>query len=287
MPAVTPLRAIATACLLFGDAPALAQPVQPATTHVEAADGRLAYQTCGTGPNLVLLHDGILLSAGFDAVWDDLCRRYRVLRYDRRGYGGASPAVAPYQPVGDLEAVLKAAGMDRATLIGSSAGGGLAVDYALAHPDQVERLVLVGPWVSGFEPSFGFIVRGLKLLALFRLGAVDWAARDRYILTRGAAEERRWVAALLRAHPGNVTAGMNERSPWSARSRLGRIAAPTLILVGEVDIGDVHRQAETLEQEIPGAHRDTVLGSGHFMYLERPADFVARIDAFIAATPAR
>lgn len=283
MPALTPFRAIAAACLLFSAVPSQAQ---PASGHLDVEGARLAYQTCGEGGrNLVLLHDGILHSAGFDAVWDDLCRRYKVVRYDRRGYGASSPAAAPYRPVEDLEAVLKAAGMDRATLIGSSAGGGLAVDYALEHPEQVERLVLVGPWVSGSEPSFGFIVRGLKLLTLFRLGAVDLAARDRYILTRDAADERRWVANLLRAHPGNVAAGMQERSPRAARPRLGDISAPTLILVGAVDIGDVHRQAEVLERDIPGARRDIVPDSGHFMYLERPTEFVARINGFVASSP--
>ena len=296
MTAITPLRAIAAACLLFCAAPALAEPAHVEPAHVEPArvepsfldveGGRLAWQTCGSGPrNVVLLHDGILHSAAFDEVWNDLCRRYRVVRYDRRGYGASTPADAPYQPLRDLEAVLRAADMPHAALIGSSAGSGLAVDYALAHPEQVDSLVLVGPWVSGFEPSFGFILRGLKLLALFRLGAVDLAVRDPYILTRGAADDRRRVAALLRAHPGNVAASMNERSPRAAQPLLGRIVAPTLILTGQVDIGDVQRQAAALETAIPGARRIVVPDSGHLMYLERPAAFVDQVAAFIDATP--
>lgn len=273
----TPAWAIATGCLLFGASSAHAAP-----TSLPVEGGKLAYQTCGTGgETVILLHDGILHSAAYDEVWPLLCQRYRVVRYDRRGYGDSPPAAAPYRPAEDLGAVMKDLGIEHATLVGSSSGSGTAVDFALAHPRAVDRLVLVGPWVSGFDASFGFVVRGLKLLALFKLGAVGAAAKDPYILTKNAAPQRKRVIELLRAHPGNVSAGMKEQSLGAAKPRLGEIHVPTLILVGEVDIKDVQEQAKALETAIPGARREVVPASGHLMYLERPKAFADLVIGFI------
>ena len=280
----TPAWAIAAGCLLLSGGAAAAQTSTRATLDIDG--GKLAYETCTTGPlddrkAIVLLHDGILHSAAFDDAWPILCERFRVVRYDRRGYGASSPAPEPYDPVKDLEAVMKAVGLEHAALVGSSSGSGIAVDYALAHPQAVDRLVLVGPWVSGFDVSFGFIARSLKLVAKVKMGDLEGAVKDPYILTKTADAERARVVAWLKANPGNLGAGARERSPTVAKPHLGEIQAPTLVLVGEVDIKDVQDQAKALETLIPHAQRRVVPASGHFLYLERPATFAEIVRAFV------
>jgi 3-oxoadipate enol-lactonase len=280
----TPAWAIAAGCLLLTSGAATAQ----TSTHgvLEVDGGKLAYETCGAGPKaIVLLHDGILHSAAFDDAWPTLCQRFRVVRYDRRGYGASSPAQEPYAPTSDLEAVMKAAGLEHATLVGSSSGSGIAVDYALTHPEAVDRLVLVGPWVSGFDVSVGFIARSLKLVAKVKMGDLEGAVEDPYILTKTADAERARVVAWLKANPGNLGAAARERSPIVAKPRLGEIQAPTLVLVGEVDIKDVQDQAKALETLMPHAQRMVVPASGHFMYLERPATFAEIVRAFVEEQP--
>lgn len=276
-PPSTPARAIALGCLLLG-APMAAQ---AAPSFMPVKGGKIAYETCGTGPKaIVLLHDGILHSAAFDDVWPRLCQRFRVVRYDRRGYGASPAATAPYAPATDLEALMKTVGIAHATIVGSSSGAGAAVDFALAHPEAVDGLVLVGPWVSGYDASFGFLARTLKLLALFKLGNIDGAVKDRYILTKHADPERARVAALLRAYPGNVTAGTKEQPLAVAKPRLGEIRKPTLIVVGEIDIKDVQEQAKALEAAIPGARR-VVAPGGHLLYLEHPKAFADLVGGFV------
>lgn len=277
----TSARAIAAGCLLFCATNATSAP-----RMLDVDGGKLAYDTCGAGPEaIVLLHDGILHSAAYDGVWPILCQRYRVVRYDRRGYGDSPAPTGPYKPAEDLAAVMKAVGMPHATLVGSSAGSGVAVDFALAHPEAVDRLVLVGPWISGFDASYGFLARTLKLLALFKLGAINCAVKDPYILTKDATVERKRVADLLRAYPGNVTAGTKEQSLVVAKPRLGEIRAPTLVLVGAVDIKDVQEQAKAIEAAVPGARRLIVPASGHLMYLERPNVFASYVIDFIGEHP--
>lgn len=281
----TPVRAIAAGCLLFWAGLAQAQ------TFAEAEGGKIAYETCGSGEKaIVLLHDGILHAAAYDDVWPLLCQRFKVVRYDRRGYGATPAATTPFAAVDDVAAVMKAADVTHATLVGSSAGGGIAVDFALAHPDAVDGLVLAGPWISGFKPSAGFIARGLKLALLMKSGNLEGAVKDPYILSKGADAERARVLALLKANPQNLAnpSGKVERAWPAAKDRLADIHVPTLVLVGEVDIKDVFDQAQAVAATVPGAKLETVPATGHFMYLEKPQDFADRVTAFIeqfAETP--
>lgn len=282
----TPAAAIAAGCLLLCGGGATAQPQTSTRATLDIDGGTLAYETCGAGPKaIVLLHDGILHSAAFDDVWPILCQRFRVVRYDRRGYGASSPALATYAPAKDLEALMKAVGLEHATFVGSSSGSGIAVDYALAHPEAVDRLVLVGPWVSGFDVSLGFIARSLNLVAKVKMGDLEGAVKDPYILTKAADAERARVVAWLKANPGNLGAGARERPLAVAKPRLGEIQAPTLVLVGEVDIKDVQEQAKALETLMPHARRMVVPASGHLMYVERPATFAEIVRAFVEEQP--
>ncbi len=276
----TPAAAIAAGCLLLGASPALA-----AQAFAPVDGGKVAYETCGSGPKaLVLLHDGVLDSSTFDAAWPKLCARFKVVRYDRRGYGNSPAATAPYDAAADLGAVMKAAGVEHAVLLGSSSGGGVVVDYALAHPQAVDGLVLVGAAVNGFRPTEHFIKRTLGLMTLMSQGRIADAAKDPYILTPGADAQRAFVVADLTAHPGNMAAARMIQDGPEVMGRLGEIKAPTLIITGEVDMPDVHAHAGALEALIPGAKRIVMTGGGHFIYLERPDAFADTVAAFVEKT---
>jgi pimeloyl-ACP methyl ester carboxylesterase len=273
----TPVAAIALGCLLLGGAPALAAP-----KLIPVAGGQVSYETCGSGPKaIVLLHDGILDGSAFDATWPLLCAKAKVVRYDRRGYGASPAATAPYDAVADLDAVMKAAGVEHAALVGSSSGGGVAVDFTLAHPEKVDGLILVGAAVNGFKPTEHFMKRTQTLVTLLSQGRLADAVKDPYILAPGAEAQRAFVVADLTAHPGNFGAARMIKDGPEVMDRLGEIKAPTLIVTGEVDIPDVHAHAGALEALIPGAQRIVMPGGGHFIYLERPEAFAETVMAFV------
>lgn len=276
----TPAWAVAAGWLLLWSGPAHAE-----TRFAQSEGGKIAYETCGAGDKaIVLLHDGILHGAAYDDVWPPLCQRFRVVRYDRRGYGQTPAATAPFASVDDLAAVMKAARIEHATLVGSSAGSGVAVDFALAHPEAVDGLVLAGPWISGFKPSAGFIARTLKLGLLIKIGDIEGAVKDPYILTKSADAERARLVALLKANPQNLSnpSGKVERAGPDAKEHLAEIHVPTLVLVGEVDIKAVFDQARAVTAAVPGAKLEVVPATGHFMYLEKPKDFAERVVGFLA-----
>jgi 3-oxoadipate enol-lactonase len=119
------------------------------TGRVDVPGSSLFYESAGTGAPLILLHAGYLDRR----MWDDqfllFARSYRVIRYDARGLGRSGPADSPYSSFEDLYAVIRALKLTHVTLIGASLGGAASLDLAVIHPELVDRLILVGPGLSG------------------------------------------------------------------------------------------------------------------------------------------
>jgi pimeloyl-ACP methyl ester carboxylesterase len=271
---------LAVSALCAAGAPAPTNQL-PQGSFVSVKGGQIWYQTCGNGTKaLVLIHDGILHSATWDAVWPLLCRDFHVVRYDRRGFGQSAAATVGYSPLDDLSAVMRAASIGHAVLVGSASGGGLAVDFTLAHPDAVDGLVLVGPSVSGLSYSNYFTGRLAAFEQRFRRGDIDGAIRNSWYLAPGHDVIRKKVVDILRANPQDMAHPDPALPLPAAKPLLSTIAKPTLILVGEFDAPDNHAQAGVLEALIPGAKRVVVPGSGHLLYLERPDAFAGLIEPF-------
>src|SRR5947209_4733508 len=227
--------------LLLGAATAGAG--KDATGFVEVPHARLWYEVKGEGSAVVLLHDGLVSSAAWDVPFGELAKSFRVIRYDRRGYGRSEAGKEPYSDVEDLQAVFDALKLGRAALAGCSNGSKLAVDYTLAHPDRVEALFLVGPVISGLPYSEHFQRRGMvNFRSMFQEKSVDklidaWV-RDPYLVDAADAAAKERLRELLKANPGPLTGATPNSRPQdrSAVGRLGEIHVPTRIVVGASDV---------------------------------------------------
>jgi pimeloyl-ACP methyl ester carboxylesterase len=292
---VTTNSARAGVALLWSGLLALATPVgglaegqESRTGYVEVDRGRLYYEERGSGATILLLHDGLVHSAAMDSQMQTLSRTYRVIRYDRRGYGKSDTPSKRYSPVTDLEAVFGALGVTRAVLVGASAGGALAVDFALSHPDRVSGLVLAGAIVGGYGFSEHFRQRGSRAMAPTASGDYRAAMRnmidDKFELAPGneEARERLWelIEPLAEKHLKNPPT-LRMLPEWSAAERLPEIRVPTLIVVGEEDIPDVHAHSGVLEFGIPGSERVVLEGAGHLIFFERPEEFNRLVLGFL------
>jgi 3-oxoadipate enol-lactonase len=257
--------------------------------YLEVDDAKLYYEVRGQGPAVVLLHDGLLHREAWDGQWEVLSKDHQLVRYDRRGYGRSAPPQKPYSEVEDLTRLFRHLGLARATVIGSSAGGNLAIEYTLAHPGTVERLVLVGPVVSGLAFSNHFRTRNRAAFRpLAEKGDVNatianWVS-DPYLTAPGSAAAKKRLRELLERNPQNLTRPDNfQRSAQSpAVARLAEIKVPTLILVGEADIPDVHAHAGAIQAGIAKAQRVVIDASGHLPYIERPEEFNRLVLDFLA-----
>lgn len=258
------------------------QPTESAFMDVEG--GRIYYEVFGNGFPLILIHDGLAHSVVWDAQAADLAKDYRVIRYDRRGYGRSDKPDGAYSNVEDLDTLVDHLRIERAILIGSSSGGGLAINYALAHPERVEALVLVGAVVDGLGYSFHFMRRAYANYSLDEQFHVENWINDPYAVAPGNEDARSRLGEILHACPWNLSlekGGLDRRPERPALGRLGEITAPVLIIVGERDIPDVHAHAGAIQAGIRGARCTILDGCGHLCYLERKDAFNETVREFL------
>ena len=279
----------ALALLLFPLVASAATPGDPVTGFVDVPGGKLWYESRGQGSAMVFLHDGLLPSETWDEQIPVFEKSFRTVRYDRRGYGRSEPAKAPYSDIDDLAAVFDTLKIPKAILVACSYGGSLAVDFALAHPDRVEGLVLVGPVVTGLPYSQHFNRRGItNALPRFREGdtqkVVENWVNDPYITDAGSTRARERIRELLAKNPGPVAGANLQPTPPErpAARRLGEIRKPTLILLGASDIPDVHAHAGALENGIERARRVVIPGAGHLVHMEKPGEWNEIVLKFVS-----
>ena len=274
--------------LLSAHGQSQAHPQPPPGNFLDLDGSKIYYEECGTGPEaVVLIHDGIAHSAVWDGVWPTFCKQFHTIRYDRRGYGRSPLTTQPYFETDDLQALLRHLQVKRAMLIGSSHGGAMAINFTLEHPALVEQLVLVGAVVDGYGFSDQFLMRGMKNEAPMQKNDVpglitNWV-NDKYVLAPDHAEAKKKLSEILTASPQDLTHDDMARPTRPAVARLGEIRVPTLILVGDQDIPDVHAHAGVIENGIPNSRRVVVEDAGHLMYLEKPDEFNRLVIAFLQA----
>jgi 3-oxoadipate enol-lactonase len=243
-------------------------------------------QVTGNGPPVVLTHDGLTHSEGWDAQVAAWSTDHRVASWDRRGYGRSPRPTAQYSSIDDLAAVVRAASDGPAALVGCSFGSLVTLHCALEHPELVSKLVLVGPLLSGLPLSEHFLTRGGRGVPAPDAPDAEqieyWSGVDPWFVAPTSTAARERLRALLTANPQNLHPPVElERLPEPALPRLGEIAVPTLIVVGEGDIADVHAAAGALEAGIRGATRVVLAGSGHLPHVEVPEAFNRVVHDFL------
>lgn len=250
---------------------------------------KLWYEECGIAsamPGVVLLHDGLVHSATWDGVWAPLCSKYHVVRYDRRGYGRSDPSKRSFIPDDDLFKIMRQTRMDRAILVGNSSGGGLALDFALSHPEMVAGLFLIGPVVHGMATTNYFNERGNQNSAPLSQGdtkaaAQNWSS-DRFLIAGDDADVRKQSYQVLVDNPQNlrVDGSLEIRSSPPTALRLSQIRVPTLVVDGEADIPDVFAYSGAIESAVPFASFEVWKSAGHLIQLQKPSELVARFDRY-------
>jgi pimeloyl-ACP methyl ester carboxylesterase/sugar lactone lactonase YvrE len=247
----------------------------------------LYYEMTGSGPPVVLLEGANLELHMWDPQVAALARRHTVVRYDVRGFGRSGPTGAPYRASDDLFHLLRYLGLPRASLVGLSLGGRIALDFAVEHPEMVDRLVLAGPGLSGFPWSRADTVwaRGLEEAAAARdpTRAVERWLRTPYMApTMAHAPLAPRVRALAMRNLSSWLQPESEQpiSPPAIR-RLERIRAPLLAIVGTRDHPDIGRIVDTLVARVPGARRLVFESAGHLTNLEQPARFNRAVLEFL------
>ncbi len=277
-----PVLAVVMALVSLTAASARADNAQ--TTSVNGAF--MSFSICSEEKprTVVLLHDGLANASVWDGVMPALCKQYRVVRYDRRGYGGSPRAFSEYAPVDDLAALIKMVGATRVSLIGASAGGGIAAEFALQAPDMVDKLILVGPAIPGYPLSPAFLARLKPFLDAQqkgdRTGAVAAITANPHMIAANNTAARERLGVIMRQDSFDTGAAFQRPAP-DLMKRMPELRMPTLLIVGAGDDPQNISQAEALKVMIPDVRLETVPGAAHLPYLEQPDAFVRLVGDFL------
>lgn len=223
---------------------------------------KLSFTEAGSGAPLILLHGNGEDGTYFDPHIPALARHFRVIALDTRGHGKSPRGSAPFtigQFARDLGDFMDAQGIERASLLGFSDGGNIALTFALEHPKRVDRLILNG---ANLDPSG--VKRSVQIPIVLGYGLTA-------VLARFSPEAAR-RAELLR---------LMVREPHIRPSELGRITAPTLVIAGTHDmIREKHTRL--IARSLPNALLEIIPGD-HFVARTHPEDFRRAVEAFLLA----
>src|SRR4051812_13887606 len=277
-----------------------------ATEEIVLHGHRVRFHRAGDGPLLVLLHGIASTSDTWSPVADALAARHTVLAPDLLGHGDSAKPRGDYSlgayasGVRDLIAAL---GYDRATVVGHSLGGGIAMQFAYQFPERIERLVLIGS--GGLGREVHLILRAATLpgseLVLALLGGAWLRA------TGGALGGARGRLGLKTGEDlGGVATGIGSLADAGARgafvqtaraaidARGQRVSAtdrlylapglPTLIVWGERDPIIPVAHGRDAHAAMPGSRLEVFADAGHFPHREQPARFVSVLEDFVRTT---
>ena len=237
----------------------------------------------GSGPPLLLIHAGIVDRRMWDDVLPAFAAGHRVIRFDMRGYGDTPLPSGEFVYGADVVALLAALDVERTSIIGVSMGGHVALDVAIAHPELVDRLVVLASGIDGWEHSAAMRASGHAAGSGWAVGPprrgglarVDCGPGLQRKPTEGGGDARATLARLRDAAPG---------APPQQGRRQGRLSDPeppgahrpppassTLVMVGELDQPDFVDIARMLAAEIPGARLEILPGVAHLPPMDDPA----------------
>ena len=234
--------------------------------------------------------DDVLFISGLadeGACWVDqvsgLSDRYRVTTFDNRGVGQSSTPEGEFRITDfatDTLALMDSLGLEQAHVVGSSMGGAIAQELALAAPERVRSLVLNGTWCRGDRflhevfRSWIWTARKADSIRDFLVGVNLWCFAPR-IWNEGIMDG--WIdAAEVSPNAQSVDAFCRSAEALIAHDsaeRVGAISAPALVTVGELDLVLPERFSRDLVERIPGARLVVIPDVGHQPFQETPDDY--------------
>ncbi|MDS0134821.1 MULTISPECIES: alpha/beta hydrolase [unclassified Amycolatopsis] len=274
---------------------------------IEVGGTAFGYDEAGEGPAVVLLHAAIGDRRMWDAQFTELAATHRVIRYDRRGFGETRGEAGEHAHYEDLLALLDARGIEQAALVGASMGGACALDAALAAPERITRLVLLGSgltghtWPDHMQADLARLTEELfpgDRLARYQARDADVDPAD--VRAMAEANIRYMVAGPGRdisVLPPEMVALVREmceqvyRHDWTApqwteripdtRHRLAEITTPALVVIGTSDAPGLVELSAHLAESLPRAELAELADTGHLPSMERPDEVNALLRKFL------
>jgi len=251
--------------------------------QLERGTARLFYWVCGEGEPVVLLHGNFNDHHIWNGQISALSASFQVIAYDQRGYGRSSTPQEAFSALGDLVALLDHLQLEQVTLIGSSSGGALALDCALAYPRRVKRLILVGPSVSGRAYPLPMLWKGItnyrRVQSRGKAAAIEAMLQDvywQYLFPSPAKPSAGTAIEDNVRNPDNfcrIPAKLTTSPKPGAWKQLHTLHLPVQILTGSRDHRYNRTTAALLQKKLPHARTVIMEDCGHLPFAEEPEAF--------------
>jgi 3-oxoadipate enol-lactonase len=268
------------------------------TGFAEINGAKIYYEVAGEGQPFVIVHAGIANKSMWDDQFDFFAQKYKVVRYDMRGFGQSPPIANDYQRHEDIRALLDFLEIDRAYLMGCSMGGGACMNFVLDYPDRADALIMVGSAPVGFAyPEWSPSPLDEEMDAAFEKGdleRVNELAMQIFVDGKGRTPDQ--VNPMLRkkVYDMNMIALRNDKQmgkdvppATSAAKRIGELHLPVLIVMGDLDEDYIARAADFMATNIPGARKVVIAGTAHLPNMEFPKEFNVYVQEFLDSLPTK
>jgi 3-oxoadipate enol-lactonase len=248
----------------------------------------MRYRDEGRGAVVLMVHGWTLDLDMWDPQVADLRDTFRIVRFDRRGFGLSSGRPDPTTDALDIRRLCEHLGISRAALVGMSQGTRTVLGFAGVAPEMISCLVLDGPPSIGREPAAAEPAIPLdhfrNLMRTQGIGAVrrEWAAHPLVCLRTFDARRRDLLARMLRRYPGNDLLGQTSTPDAQAASlSVESLRLPMLVITGEHEPAERASAADELAAQSPGAERVVIPAAGHLPNLDNPLEYNAVLRGFL------
>ena len=261
---------------------------------VKVDNAQLYYETAGKGIPFVMIHAGVADSRQWNNEFAFFAQNYKVVRYDMRCYGKSEPVDGEFSHMSDLVSVVDALGLrEPMVLMGCSMGGGLAMDFALAHPSRVKALIMVGSGPSGLELDVPAPVKFVEAEKAFEAGDLDLVAEiETQIWFDGMDRTPEQVNQAMRklayemdrmalTHEVKKLGKRLPNTETPAFNRLSDLKIPVLVVIGVQDTPYILAAADYMKEKILAVQKVIIEDAAHLPNMDHPNEFQKTVKTFL------
>lgn len=283
------MKTIAICCLAAILLAGCAAPGDPDTKSgtIKLHGGDVYYESHGKGEPILLLHAGFQNTDMWRHQVPELSKHYQVITIDLPGHGKTQSDTLRMSPPHFISEILDSLGLKKTSIAGVSLGASCVMDFIIAHPERVNKVMLVSTGIVGWEHHFDSDTTVGKFIASFfaHLDKKDTAAAAEGFTRfwfdgpfRSPQEVNDTVRKYiyestlynLRRHTFNEWPRFEDTA---AIDRLPSIKLPLLVIDGDKDVPHISKTCGYIQKTVPGARRITIKNAGHMLNMESPAEF--------------
>jgi pimeloyl-ACP methyl ester carboxylesterase len=243
---------------------------------------RIYYETAGAGEPVIFIHGMALDSRVWNPQWEAFAKAFRVIRYDVRGFGKSGRVTATHNPTEDLKLLMDFLNIKKATLIGHSMGGNIALNFAVKHPGYVKKVIAADAIVDGFAnrtPELNQIFKTVTDTTRekgWKHGQAIWLRSSLFQLYLGDSACLRLLHNIVGEYHGDHFYNRSWAPSYGEPATielLTQVKSPVLIITGEKDEQTLVLVADLLHQKLTDNRKLVMVGAGHFPNLDKPDEF--------------